>query len=131
MKKLNYIASVVSGILFIISFLILPVTAQSVPKGKKGKKPIPENVMKIVKKSCLKCHVSEGNSMASAKVNFSKWDKYSAKKQAKKANMICNIVSEDKMPPKKFKENHPDAIPTKEEIKMIYDWAQSLQVIKK
>jgi hypothetical protein len=41
---------------------------------------------------------------------------------------MCKELSKGKMPPKSFREDHPEAIPTSDEIKTICDWAQSLQV---
>jgi hypothetical protein len=44
---------------------------------------IPDDVMKVFQNSCMKCHATGGSGMAAAMVNFSVWDTYSAKKQAK------------------------------------------------
>jgi Haem-binding domain len=131
MKKLISITVAVASVLFITALIINPVTTQSAPKSGDGIKPIPDAVMKIAEKSCVKCHTEPGNGMALAHVNLSKWDKYSPEKQAAKAKAMCNMVTKDKMPPKKFREEHPDGVPSKEEIKTICDWAQSLQIPKK
>jgi len=128
MKKLISITVAIASVLFFTAMIINPVSAQ---KSGGANKPIPDGVMKIAQKSCVNCHTEPGNAMALAHVNLSKWDKYSPEKQADKSKAMCKMVSEDKMPPKKFRETHPDGVPSKEEIKTICDWSQSLQVPKK
>jgi hypothetical protein len=93
-------------------------------------KVIPPDVMKIIDKSCVNCHAEPGKTLALTHINFSKWDQYSPDKQASKANAMCKELTKGKMPPKKFREANADAIPTNDEIKIICDWAQSLQPAK-
>jgi len=131
MKKLIRIVLAVASILFITALIINPVSAQSAQKGGQKEKSIPDGVMKIAEKSCVNCHTEPGNFMALSHVNLTIWDKYSPEKQADKAKAMCNMVSKEKMPPKKFRENHPDGVPTREEIKTICAWAESIQVAKK
>jgi hypothetical protein len=52
-------------------------------------------------------------------------------KQADKAADMCKMVSKDKMPPKSFREKNPGAAPSKDEAKIICDWATSIQIVKK
>ena len=131
MKRLIRITVAVASVLLINTLIINPVFAQSAQKVNEVGKPIPEGVIKIAEKSCMNCHAKSGNCIARTHVNLSKWDKYSPEKQAAKAKAMCNMVSKEKMPPKKFRENHPEGVPTKEEIKTICDWAKSLQLTKK
>ena len=118
MKKLFIIAVAFVCILFITAMVIDPVST-----GSKGK-PISDDVMKIAKKSCIHCHTEPGNKMALMHVNLSDWDKYSPEKQADKAKAMCNMVTKGKMPPKNYREKHPEGVPSKDEIKTICDWAQ-------
>jgi uncharacterized membrane protein len=129
MKKLLII--VMAGVLVTALSVNNPIAAQSAKAGMELGKAIPDGVMKIAEKSCIKCHAEPGNSMALAHVNLSKWDKYSPDKQAAKAKAMCKMVTKGKMPPKNFRKEHPDGVPTKEEIKTICDWAQSIAVPKK
>ena len=131
MKKSIIIAISVICAIGIISLIINQLIAQPLSKAGDGKNPIPAVVVKIADKSCVKCHSEPGDFMALGHLNLSQWDKYSPEKQAAKAKSMCNMVSKDKMPPKKFRENHPDGVPTTEEIKTICDWAESLQIAKK
>jgi hypothetical protein len=65
--------------------------------------------------------------MAKGKVNFSKWSTYDAEKQSKKANAICKELTKGDMPPKKWRANNPNDVPTQAEVDMICRWAKSLQ----
>lgn len=112
------------SVLFITALIIDPVLTQSTIKGSGVNKPISDNVMKIAKKSCVTCHAEPGNGMALAHVNLTNWDKYSPEKQADKAKAMCNMVTKGKMPPKNYRDKHPDGIPSRDEVKTICDWAQ-------
>ncbi|MDP4268739.1 MAG: heme-binding domain-containing protein [Bacteroidota bacterium] len=129
MKKrisVSFIANV-----FCFSFLIIgPVAAQSATENENGSKPLPEAIVRIVQKSCISCHSEHGNFKATLHLNFTKWNKYPAVKQSAKANNMCKVLSKGVMPPKKMRKAHPERIPTEQEVKMICDWAQSLQVSK-
>jgi hypothetical protein len=128
MKKFIILVAAVMGALFITALIINPIDAQ---KTSAAGKPIPEAVMKIADKSCVNCHTEPGNMMAIEHLNLSNWNKYSAEKQASKAKAMCNMVTKDKMPPKNFRKDHPDGVPSTEEIKTICEWAQSIEVPKK
>jgi hypothetical protein len=79
----------------------------------------------------VKCHTEGGNGMALMHLDLSNWDKFSMEKQADKAADMCKMVSKGKMPPKGFREKNPGAAPTKDEAKIICDWATSIRIIKK
>jgi hypothetical protein len=116
---------------FCTAFILNTVSAQTAQKDKAATKPIPADVLKVAEKSCVKCHTEPGNKMALSMVNLSYWDKYSPEKQASKANTMCKMVTKGKMPPKSYRKEHPDGLPTKDDIKIICDWAASLQMPKK
>jgi cytochrome c5 len=131
MKKTMSIAVAFLSIIFITALIINPVSAKTAKNGDNMGKAIPESVMKIAQKSCVKCHAEPAKGMPISMLNLTNWDKSTPEKQAAKAKQMCNMVTKDKMPPKKFRESNPDGIPSKEEITTICDWAQSLQVVKK
>jgi hypothetical protein len=132
MKILFRFAISVTVALFINALIIGPASAQTTQNSGVAGKPIPQEVVKIAEKSCLKCHVEpDGNHMAASVLNLSKWDSYSVEKQASKAKAMCKQVTKGKMPPKSFKKDHPEGIPSEEEVKTICDWSQSLQPPKK
>jgi mono/diheme cytochrome c family protein len=91
---------------------------------------IPDSIMKVLNKSCVGCHSKGGNLVAKGKVNFTKWEKYSAKKQSAKANAICDVMTENRMPPAGWKKNNEKLTPTKKEIESICKWVASLNTGK-
>ncbi len=107
-----------------------PLKAQTTLVPADSTKSIPAEVQVILNKSCFGCHTEPGKIMALTKVNFTKWNEYTAEKQASKAKSMCDEVTKGKMPPKKFREKNPDAIPTTEELKILCDWMQTMQADK-
>jgi len=131
MKKAISITFAILGIVFLTSMIMNHSSAQSSQKDGIVSKPISPAVMKIAERSCVKCHTEGGNGMAMMHLNLSNWDKFSLEKQAEKAKDMCKMVSKDKMPPKSFREKNPGAAPTKDEAKIICDWATSIRIVKK
>lgn len=91
---------------------------------------IPDSLMKVFKRACMDCHSADGNFFAKSKVNFSKWDKYNAKKQYRKANKICNVLTENAMPPNGWKKQNEKLIPDKNEVNAICKWTATLNTTK-
>ena len=89
--------------------------------------PIPENINKIFKTSCMQCHGSDGGRLPKSKLNFSRWAGYGAAKEAEKALLICSTLRKGKMPPKSVRDSNPELIPTKEQVDLICKWAESLK----
>jgi len=87
--------------------------------------PLPENISKIVSASCMPCHSSGGGMLARTKLNFSEWQGYSPDKQKKKAGQMYKEIKKDAMPPEDAREANPDIIPTKEQVEIIKNWADS------
>ncbi len=131
MKKAISISLALVGTVFITSMIINHSSALPAAKDGIVSRPIPAGVMKIAEKSCVKCHTEGGKGMAQLHLNLSNWDKFSPEKQAGKAKDMCKMVSKGKMPPMSFREKNPGGTPSQEEVKIICDWAQSYQVIKK
>jgi hypothetical protein len=131
MKKAIIITFAVLGIVFLTLMIINHSSAQSSQKTGIVSKPISPAVMKIAERSCVKCHTEGGNGMALMHLDLSNWGKFTMEKQADKAKDMCKMVSKDKMPPKSFREKNPGAAPTKDEAKIICDWASSIQIVKK
>ena len=131
MKKTIGVSLALLSIVFLTSMVMNSSSAQSSKKESAVSKPISSSVMKIAERSCVKCHTEGGNGMALMHLNLSIWDKFSLEKQADKAKDMCKMVSKDKMPPKNFREKNPGAAPTKDEVKIICDWATSIQIVKK
>ncbi len=134
MKKSILIPFAILGIVFLTSMIMNYSSAQPLLPSQKDSqvsKPISSGVMKIMERSCTKCHTEGGNGMALMHLNLSNWDKFSPEKQAGKAKDMCKMVSKGKMPPKSFREKNPGATPTVEESTLICNWATPVQMVKK
>ena len=127
MKKIKIIELTIAAFIPLIAIICNPLQAQTIQKSN----PIPDNVVMIAKKSCINCHAEPGKKIALMHVNLSKWDTYTAEKQADRAKDMCNMISKGKMPPKEFKKDNPGFVITADEIKTICDWSASLQAPKK
>lgn len=125
MKKLKGMAVIM--LLFMTSLISSPAFSQSDWKGADQGKSIPDDVIEIFEQTCVQCHVESGNFKAKFRFNLSRWDKFSSAKQARKAEDVLYQVTKEKMPPEKFRLSHPKSIPGKKEIKIIKEWAVSLQ----
>lgn len=89
--------------------------------------PIPDDILKIFRNSCMYCHSKDGRILAKAKLDFSVWDEYGSAKGFAKASKICSELVEGAMPPKSYRASHPENIPTKEQIELICKWSDSLK----
>ena len=107
-----------SGVFLSASLL----TGQVKPLVFKG---LPDNVNKIVTVSCVPCHTNDGGVMARSKLNFMEWAQYSPEIQKEKAEKIFSLINAGDMPPKSAKKDHPENIPTKEQIDAIKNWSES------
>jgi len=128
MKKLFFMLIALFVIAVVVTMVAMPSvkTASGIYISGDESQPLADSVMKIVKVSCMDCHADGGNGMANAHVNFSKWVSYKPEKQAAKANDICKMITKGAMPPKKYRANNPDAVPTQAQLTMICNWAKSL-----
>ena len=87
---------------------------------------IPDSVNVIITASCMPCHTSDGGLLSRSKLNFTAWNTYSFDKQKEKADKMYKELSEEKMPPKKARESHPELIPTSAQIAIIKRWSESI-----
>jgi hypothetical protein len=97
---------------------------------KKQQSPIPENINNIFQTSCMPCHGNKGGRLPKARINFSRWTGYDAAKEGEKASLICSTLTKGAMPPKSIRNSNPELIPTKEQIDLICNWAESLKIKK-
>jgi hypothetical protein len=126
MKKIHFILVAMFILTFAIVLAVSPSKAVSQKKSTQTVNSIPGDVMAVFNNSCTSCHGEGGNSAAMSLLNFSKWDKYSVSKQAKKASWICNAINNEKMPPSKVREATPERIPTAAQTEIICKWSKSL-----
>ena len=126
MKKIHFILLVMFVLSVAAILVISPSNALSQKKISQTSYSIPDNVMDIFRNSCMGCHAEGGNGMAMSMVNFTIWDTYSLKKQAKKAKAICNAITKGAMPPLSVRDATPNKVPTSEQTDIICKWANSL-----
>lgn len=131
MKSSSRLTILVAG-LFMFAFTTLkPVQAQESQPVADTVNALPPDVQVILKKGCYDCHAEPGKPMALSHVNFTRWNEYSAEKQASKAKSICDQVTKGDMPPKRYKEYNPSGVPTAEELKILCDWVEKFQESEK
>ena len=124
------IISAIAGVVLLTALISIPASVQSSPEFGMAQKAIPADVLKITDNSCSACHYEPGMKMALTFLNLSEWDKYTPGKQASKAKKMCKFVTKDRMPPKRFRANNPNAVPTKNDVKTICYWAGTIKVSK-
>lgn len=113
----------------ILLFILLvpgPAKAQENKAPADSLNAMPADVLAIVKKGCFDCHSKPGRIIALTHVNLTKWNEYTADKQAAKARAMCEQLTKGDMPPKRYRENNPVVVPTPEELKILCDWAERL-----
>lgn len=128
MKKISFIFVVMCTLSIAAVLAFIPLKSVSQKQINQSAISIPDDVAKILQKSCTSCHDAGGNGIAMSMWNFSAWDTYSATKQSKKANAICNAVTNGSMPPSGIKQSNPERIPTEVQIGIVCKWASSLIV---
>jgi hypothetical protein len=114
-------------IVAVLFFSPKPVTGSGFIASQDPGNALPDSIQKFVQKACMDCHSNDGSSMARGKVNFSKWETYDLSKQAKKANEMAKELLKGDMPPKKWRANNPEKVPTAAETDMVVQWAKSYQ----
>lgn len=92
---------------------------------------LPDNINKIVSVSCVPCHTSKGGLMSRSKLNFTEWAQYSPEKQKAKAEKMYSLLNKGDMPPKSARKDHPENIPTKDQIDAIKTWSESFKTDSK
>lgn len=104
---------------------------------------VPENVGKILKKSCNDCHTNQTNwrwysnvapiswkmvehiEEGRKELNFSKWATYSSKRKNHKLEEICEQIETGEMPYDQYLWIHWDAELSQEEIRTLCDWTKT------
>jgi len=92
---------------------------------------LPDNINKIVSVSCVPCHTTKGGLMSRSKLNFEEWAQYSPEKQKARAEKMYSLLNKGDMPPKSARKDHPENIPTKDQIDAIKTWSESFKTDSK
>ena len=135
MKSPRKILSLAAIILVLVLIQLAPVERTNPPVEKEIS--VPGNVMGILRKACYDCHsnrtkwpwyssiapaawllVSDGQE-GREELNFTTWNRYSAKKQAALTKKIWEEVQEGEMPPLLYRLMHPEARLSAEEKELL------------
>lgn len=146
MKKILKIVAIVFVTAFIIAQFFRPDRTNSPivqADTLEATTQVPENVAQILKRSCNDCHTNQTNypwysnitpfswllqghiDEGRAKLNFSVWNTYDAKKKARKLDQICDQVSDGEMPLNQYLWIHRGAKLSDEDKKLLCDWEQA------
>lgn len=118
MKKYGFFMLLFALAAFLISGTLISKSNQS-PEG------LPENINKIVEKSCYGCHNTDSkNEDAKEELNFDTLHELKKVKKITTLREIAEVLEEGEMPPKKMLEKYPDRKPTDEEIATMIKWAK-------
>lgn len=124
-----YLVLTPAAFLLIITRLVWasPIGAsQEPPKNARGI-AIPSDLKSVFQSSCMPCHSIGGKKMASALLDFSKWDKYRPGTQVKKGKEICKVITKNKMPPAPFTDANPELVLTQSQKDNICRWTESMK----
>ena len=84
-----------------------------------------EEVNAVIQNKCFGCHNTDSkNDKAKEKLDFKVLETLSGPDKVKAYRDIADVVKEEEMPPKKFLEKNPDKTLTKDEHKMLMNWAK-------
>ena len=127
MKALKASIKVAFVIVGTLAVIVFAQTMGAFSQAKTIQSPVgmPYEVAEILRASCAGCHGVGGNPMAMGVWNFTKWDTYSVKKQAKKSNSMCNAITNGSMPPSSAKQSNPDKVLTAAQTEAICRWSNS------
>lgn len=118
MKKYGFFVLLIATAAFLISATLISKSSQS-PEG------LPENISKIVEKSCFGCHNTDSrNEDAREDLDFKKLDGLKKVKKITTLRDIAEVLEEGEMPPKKFLEKYPERKLTNEEKTTLIQWAK-------
>lgn len=128
MKNLKHLVPV--GFIAMVLALIALVPAEGFGQGKTKEQTLaafPQPVSGVFANSCVGCHNDMSKGKAKEFLNFSEWDKLTAKDKKKTSKSIAKMVRKGVMPPAGFLEKVPQAALTAEQTKCIYDWATTVK----
>ena len=115
--------SLFSGILTLLMFASFMVFGSEKPTKTEAIN-MPDNVKEIIQNKCFGCHNTDSkNDKAKKDLDFKSFDTLSKVKMITAYKEIGEVVEENEMPPKKFLDKYPDKKLTKDEAKILMDWA--------
>lgn len=129
-KKMDKKFSLLTAVLLVTSFAFGEahfINSDQKEHYKAGSASILPEVRKILQNSCFDCHSKGGKKKALSHLNFSEWDNYPDDKKEKKSEEIVAMLKKGAMPPKLYRQSHPEKIPSPYHISLISQWAENLK----
>jgi len=87
----------------------------------------PQPVSGVFANSCVGCHHDQSQGKAKEFMNFSSWDKLTAKDQKKTSKGIAKVVRKGIMPPADAVLKYPEIALKPEQAQTIEDWVSSVK----
>lgn len=112
---------------FILTFVAFSffISATLISESSKVPETFPEDIRKIVEKSCFGCHNTDSqNEDAHEDLDFNKLNDLRKVKKITTLREIAEVVEEGEMPPAKFLKKYPDKKLTDEEKVKLVEWAK-------
>ena len=138
------------GIVLVIALIVfqfIPVDRHNPPvdssKTLFASTTVPANVHSVLQRSCQDCHSSETRwpwyshfapvswLLASdvhdgrKRMNLSEWGNYPQKKKEDKLDAICDMVSQNEMPPLQYRLIHRDSVLTQQDRDTLCQWTKT------
>lgn len=123
MKKILSTLIVLAGGLVFMSFTSAEGNG-TMAKSQKENIVIPSGVHAVIMKNCYMCHNLKSRGVKSKeKLNFDLLTHMALPDIVAKLQNIGDVLNNDKMPPKKFLEAHPDKAINAKDKSLLKDWA--------
>ncbi len=128
MKNSNRLLTIGMPAIALLVFSVIPSNGYCQGKSKEETLALfPQPVSGVFGNSCVGCHNDQSQGKAKEFLNFSSWDKLTAKEQKKTSKEIGKMVRKNMMPPAGFLEKFPQAALTPDRTKTIQNWASAVK----
>lgn len=118
MKKYSFFLLIFAMAAFIIN-------GAFISNPSKSSKDLPNDINKIVEKSCYGCHNTDSkNEDGKEELDFDKLNDLRKVKKITTLREIAEVVEKGEMPPKKMLEKYPDKKLTNQEKAALISWAK-------
>ncbi|MEZ5083753.1 MAG: heme-binding domain-containing protein [Bacteroidales bacterium] len=126
MKKIFVVLPAIAVVFFLITGFQAENPKPLVVANPEANLTYPEDIQKIIDKSCFGCHnVDAQNDKSKKKLMWDMLPELSKAKIVATLGDIADAIGENEMPPEKFLEKYPDKALTEDEAKKLKEWAES------
>jgi hypothetical protein len=140
--KRRWVRIVLLGIVvLLVGIQLVPVDRSNPPE--QGVVPAPAPVLAVLERSCFDCHsnhtrwpwyayvapvswrIADDVRHGREEMNFTEWNRASARRRTRAAAKVWDEVQEGKMPLPSYLRMHPEATLTDEDRVLLRDWAKT------